>query len=294
MTKFRGTGIAIITPFKANKEIDFTALESLINYWIKNKVEYLVVMGTTGESVTLSQKEKIQLFDFCIEKINKRVPLVIGIGGNNTAAVIESFKDFDLSKADAILSVSPYYNKPTQEGIYRHYAAIAKASPLPIILYNVPGRTMSNITAATTLRLAKDFSNIIAVKEASGNLEQVAEIIENKPERFLVISGDDNLTLPILALGGDGVISVSANAFTLDFSNMVRAVLAGDLATARTLHYKLFTLTKLLFEEGNPTGIKESLKLMNLCGNNVRLPLVEASDSLSSKLQDELTKQGYL
>ncbi len=294
MTKFRGTGIAIITPFKANKEIDFTALESLINYWIKNKVEYLVVMGTTGESVTLSQKEKIQLFDFCTEKINKRVPLVIGIGGNNTAAVIESFKDFDLSKADAILSVSPYYNKPTQEGIYRHYAAIAKASPLPIILYNVPGRTMSNITAATTLRLAKDFSNIIAVKEASGNLEQVAEIIENKPEGFLVISGDDNLTLPILALGGDGVISVSANAFTLDFSNMVRAVLVGDLATARTLHYKLFTITKLLFEEGNPAGIKESLKLMNLCGNNVRLPLVEASDSLSSKLQDELTKQGYL
>jgi len=240
-----GTGVAIVTPFKKNGTVDFTALKKLVNHLINGKVEYLVVMGTTGESVTLSKEEKQEVMDCVVKETKKRVPLVLGVGGNNTSEVVKQIEKVDSKNFSAILSVSPYYNKPSQEGIYQHYKAISKASKLPIILYNVPGRTSSNISAETTLRLAKDFKNIVAIKEASGNLAQCMQIINGRPKNFLVISGDDNLTLPIIACGGDGVISVVANAYPKDFSDMLRAALGYDLDTARKLHYKLMDFTDL-------------------------------------------------
>ena len=286
MSKFKGTGVAIVTPFKADKSVDYDALERLVEHLVSNGIDYLVVQGTTGESVTLTKEEKKETLAF-IQKINNgRIPVVLGIGGNCTATVVETLKTTDLTGVDAILSVSPYYNKPTQEGIYQHYKAIAEASPLPIILYNVPGRTSSNILASTTLRLARDFKNIIAVKEASGNLEQCMEIINNKPEGFLVISGDDALTLPIIASGGDGVISVIANAFPLGFSDMVRAALKADLHTAQKLHYKYFEMIHYLFVEGNPAGVKEALKILNITGDTVRLPLVNVGDMTYMKIKE--------
>ena len=286
MSKFKGTGVAIVTPFKADKSVDYDALERLVEHLVSNGIDYLVVQGTTGESVTLTKEEKKETLAF-IQKINNgRIPVVLGIGGNCTATVVETLKTTDLTGVDAILSVSPYYNKPTQEGIYQHYKAIAEASPLPIILYNVPGRTSSNILASTTLRLARDFKNIIAVKEASGNLEQCMEIINNKPEGFLVISGDDALTLPIIASGGDGVISVIANAFPLGFSDMVRAALKADLHTAQKLHYKYFEMIHYLFVEGNPAGVKAALKILNITGDTVRLPLVNVGDMTYMKIKE--------
>ncbi|MCB0402233.1 MAG: 4-hydroxy-tetrahydrodipicolinate synthase [Flavobacteriales bacterium] len=285
MTKFKGTGVAIVTPFQQDKSVDYNALNRLVEHLISGGVEYLVVQGTTGESVTLTKEEKAATLQFIKEVNNGRVPLVLGVGGNCTATVVETLKNLDPSGLDAILSVSPYYNKPTQEGIYQHYKAVSEASPLPIILYNVPGRTSSNILAATTLRLANDFKNIIAIKEASGNLEQCMEIINNKPEGFLVISGDDALTLPFVASGGNGVISVIANAFPQGFSEMVRAALAGDMPKAQQLHYKYFSLIHYLFVEGNPAGIKTVLSELNITGVDVRLPLVNVSEQTKNKIK---------
>ncbi len=286
----KGTGVAIVTPFNTKNEVDYASLTKLLEHIITNKVEYVVVLGTTGESVTLSKEEKKGIVKHVVLTVNSRVPIVLGLGGNNTAEIIEALENTDFSGISAILSVSPYYNKPTQEGIYQHYKLIAEKSPLPIILYNVPGRTASNITAATTLRLANDFKNIIAIKEASGILEQSMQIIKNRPSGFLVISGDDNLTLPIMAAGGDGVISVVANAFPKEFSEMVRKCLANDFNGARELHYKTFEITEQLFADGNPGGIKAALKLLNICEDAIRLPLVKVNSNVFNKLEELVKK----
>lgn len=292
MNKFRGTGVALITPFDSDHNIDFNGLEKLVNHCIEGGVDYLVVMGTTGENAVLSNAEKQEVLKF-VQKVNAgRKPIVYGIGGNNTAALVETIKNTDFSEIDAILSVSPYYNKPTQEGIYQHFKTISEASPVDIIVYNVPGRTSSNMTAQTTVRLAKDFDNIIAIKEASGDMEQVMTIINNRPEGFLVISGDDNLTLPIIACGGDGVISVSGQGFPKVFSPMVKDALNGDMAAARKGHYRLLEVTKMLFAEGNPGGIKAALKHQNICEEYMRQPLWMINDELRTKIGEEMQKQG--
>ncbi len=290
MNELKGTGVALVTPFNTDGSVDFVSLEKLVNHCINGGLEYLVALGTTGESATLNKSEKKQVVDCIIKTANGRVPVVIGIGGNNTADVIETIKNTDFTGITAILSVSPYYNKPTQEGIYQHYKAIAEVAPKPIILYNVPGRTSSNILPATTLRLANDFKNIVAVKEASGNMEQIMDIVQHKPEGFLVISGDDALTLPIVAAGGDGVISVVANAFPKQFSDMVRHTLKGDVAAARPLHYSLTEIIKLLFVEGNPGGVKAALKQLGVMDDNVRLPLVKVSQNTYSQLEERVKK----
>lgn len=282
---FTGTGVAIVTPFTTKGEVDFPALTKLVEHLIKGRVEYIVVLGTTGETATLSKEEKQQVIAHIVKTTKKRVPLVLGVGGNNTAELVEQLKKDDLSDFDAILSVSPYYNKPSQEGIYQHYKAIAKASPLPIILYNVPGRTASNITWETTIRLAKEFKNIIAIKEASGNIEQCMKIIKYRPDNFLIISGDDNLTLPLIASGADGVISVVANAYPKDFSDMVRFALVHDLKNAQKLHYKLMEITEQLFADGNPGGVKVVLAQKKITQPTVRLPLVEPNDIVKAKLK---------
>ena len=284
-TNFTGTGVAIVTPFTTKGDIDFPALTKLVEHLIKGRVEYIVVLGTTGETATLSKEEKQQVIAHIIKATKKRIPLVLGVGGNNTAELVMQLKKDDLSGFDAILSVSPYYNKPSQEGIYQHYKAIAKASPLPIILYNVPGRTSSNITAETTLRLANEFKNIIAIKEASGNIEQCMKIIKYRPDNFLIISGDDNLTLPLIASGADGVISVVANAYPKDFSDMVRFALVHDLKNAQKLHYKLMEITEQLFADGNPGGVKVVLAKKKITQPTVRLPLVEPNDTVKAKLK---------
>ena len=286
MTKFKGTGVAIVTPFNADKSVDYPSLEKLVEHLIKNGIDYLVVQGTTGESVTLTATEKEEVLSFIIKVNNNRLPIVLGIGGNSTASVIETFKTANLNGVDAILSVSPYYNKPTQEGIYQHYKALAEVSSKPIILYNVPGRTSSNITAATTLRLANDFEQIIAVKEASGDLEQCMEVIHHKPKDFLVISGDDALTLPFIACGGDGVISVIANAFPKGFSDMVNYALQANLKEAQQLHYKYLKMIHYLFVEGNPAGVKAALKILGITGDDVRLPLVSVGEQTFNKIKE--------
>jgi 4-hydroxy-tetrahydrodipicolinate synthase len=284
-TQLKGTGVAIVTPFSKNGSVDFAGLSKLINHLMKGKAEYLVVLGTTGETATLTKKEKEQVIAHVIKATKKRVPLVLGIGGNNTQEVIDTIKHTDLSAFAAILSVSPYYNKPSQRGIYEHYKAIAKSTKKPIILYNVPGRTASNITAETTLKLAHNFKNIVAIKEASGNIEQCMTIINNKPKDFLLISGDDNLTLPLLACGASGVISVLANAFPKEFSDMVRAGLDGDFKTARIIHYLCFEITNQLFADGNPGGVKVALELLGICKPTLRLPLVEPNDEVRKQLK---------
>lgn len=287
MKNFRGSGVALVTPFTASGEVDHTGLRKLVNFVTEKGINYLVVMGTTGESATLTKAEKDAVLATVIDENKGKLPIVLGIGGNNTQAVLEAFKSQDFTGVDAILSVSPYYNKPTQEGIYQHYKVLAEATELPIILYNVPGRTASNISAQTTLRLAHDFKNIIAVKEASGNLEQIMEITMNRPEGFLVISGDDNLTLPMLALGGDGVISVSGQGYPEVFSKMVNDGLSGKIEEARKGHYELFEVTKMLFAEGNPGGIKVALEARGVCGAGVRLPLWPISESLKNDIVAE-------
>lgn len=292
MQAFRGTGVALVTPFTKDLSIDFNALERLVSHCVEGGVEYLVVMGTTGENPVLNKTEKKQVLKAVIEAANGRVPIVYGVGGNNTQAIVEELKSEDFSGVSAILSVSPYYNKPTQEGIYQHYKLISENSPLPIILYNVPGRTGSNMTADTTLRLARDFDNIFAVKEASGDLNQVMQIIKDRPEGFMVISGDDNLTFPMLALGGDGVISVSGQAFPAVFTEMVRKGLAGDMEAARPLHYSLFDITNMLFEEGNPGGVKACLDIQNIMDSYMRQPLWPISSDLRNRLEAEMVKQG--
>lgn len=284
MNTFKGTGIAIVTPFTTRLEIDYDALGKLIEFWISGKVDYLVVMGTTGESVTLNKEEKKELLSFCVKKIAGRIPLVLGLGGNHTAEIIASMRSFDLTGVSALLSVSPYYNKPNQRGIYEHFKTIALASPLPIILYNVPGRTGSNMLPKTTLQLANDFKNIIGIKEASGNLEQITDIIINRPDGFLVISGDDNLTLPTIASGGDGLISVVANAYPAEYSRMVKHCLSGEFSQALPLHLKYFNLVKLLFADGSPGGIKAVLKAMNLCPDVVRPPLYNISEEIEKQI----------
>ncbi len=267
-------GVALITPFKSDESVDFDALARLVEYQIKNGTDYLVVLGTTAETPTLTEQEKEEVTRFVIQCAAKRIPIVLGVGGNNTKAVVEKLKTTDFSGIDAILSVTPYYNKPSQEGIYQHYAAIAKASPLPIVLYNVPGRTGVNMLAETTLRLAKEFNNICAIKEASGNFSQIDDIIKNKPADFMVISGDDGITFPLITLGAVGVISVIGNAFPSEFSRMVRLGLQGDYKSARLIHHHFNELIQLLFVEGNPAGVKSMLAVMGFIDNTLRLPLV--------------------
>ena len=282
--KLRGTGVALVTPFK-NNQVDYAGLERLIEHNIIGGVEFLVTMGTTGESVTLTKKEKIEVMDFTIRTAAGRVGIVAGFGGYNTAEVIEQMQSYHFEGVDAILSVSPAYNKPTQEGIFRHYMALADVTPRPIILYNVPGRTGSNMSAETTIRLANASDKFIAVKEASGNMRQCMEIIYGRPDGFIVLSGDDNITLPLIACGAEGVVSVVGNAYPREFSDMTRAALAGDYETAKKLHYKLLHLIDLLFVEGNPGGIKANLEILGICSSEVRLPLAPISDKTFEALK---------
>jgi 4-hydroxy-tetrahydrodipicolinate synthase len=285
----KGMGVALITPFKADKSIDFNALARLLEHQIKSGIDFLVVLGTTAETATLTHDEKRQVREFVVQRVAGRVPLVIGIGGNNTLGVIDEIRSTDLSAFSAILSVVPYYNKPSQEGIYQHYAAIAQASPLPIVLYNVPGRTGVNMTAETTLRLVGDFpEKIVAVKEASGNFSQIDDIIKRKPADFAVISGDDGITFPLITLGAVGVISVIGNAFPREFSRMVRLALEGDYANALLIHHKFTELFSLLFVDGNPAGVKCLLHAMGYIENELRLPLVPTRITTYDKIRSVL------
>lgn len=288
--KFSGTGVAIITPFKKDLSIDFEGLEKQIEHLIANGINYLVVLGTTGESVTHTEDEKKQLVTFIKEKVSNRIPIVLGVGGNNTQAVVDQIKKTDFDQIDAILSVAPYYNKPSQEGLYQHFKAIAKACPVDVILYNVPGRTGSNIKAETTLRLAHDFKNIVAVKEASGDFSQAMYIIKDKPEHFIVVSGEDALTLPLMAVGVSGVISVVANAFPKEFSSMVQFALNNNFKEAEKIHYRLLEFIDYLFIEGNPAGIKAALEILGIIENNLRLPLVKVSDKTYEKIDELIQK----
>lgn len=288
MEILKGTGVALVTPFKDDGSVDFEGLKNLVAF-VSAHVDYLVVHGTTGEAATTTIAEKKAIFDFIKAQNKGKLPLVYGIGGNNTAAVIETIQSTDLEGVSAILSVSPYYNKPSQEGIYQHYKAIADASPLPVILYNVPGRTMSNISVETTLRLAAH-PNIIGTKEASGDLSQCSRIVENKPDGFLLISGDDILTPAMMAIGGLGVISVAANAFPDIMGQMTSAALRADFNEANTNNHKLLSINPLLYAESNPVGVKEVLRQKGICGNQVRLPLVKASENLVSQINQELEK----
>lgn len=288
--KFRGTGVALVTPFNSDGSVDFDGLKKLVDHVTAGKVEYLVVMGTTAENATLSSSERQEVLNVVQQHNNGRLPVVYGIGGNNTAQLLETIRTTNFEDIDAILSVSPYYNKPTQEGIYQHYKTLSEASPVPIILYNVPGRTSSNISADTTLRLARDFNNIVAIKEASGDMEQIMKIINERPEGFMVISGDDNFTLPMIASGGDGVVSVSGQGFPEAFTEMVRMALDNKMPEARALHYQLFEVTKMLFEEGNPGGIKVVLNKRGVCGDTMRLPLWPVSDSLRERIEAETAR----
>jgi len=290
-TKFKGTGVAIVSPFHEDGKVNFNSLQKLIEHLIGNKINYIVSMGTTGESVTLSKEEKKEILKFTVEKVQKRVPIVVGIGGNNTAEIVKSIDGSDLNGVDAILSVSPYYNKPTQEGIFQHYKTIATNAPLPIIIYNVPGRTSSNILAATTLRMAHEIDNILGVKEASGDLVQCMEIVRDRPQGFMVISGDDALTLPMIGFGMDGVISVVANAFPREFSDMVQSALNREFKEAQKLHFSLLEIMDLLFAEGNPGGVKAALKIIGICDHEVRQPLVKVSDDLYQKIEEAIQKR---
>lgn len=282
--KLKGLGVALVTPFKKDKSVDFDALRTMVEYVITGSADYIVVLGTTGETPSLFPEEKEQIRNLIIEVNAGRVPLVLGVGGNNTQAVVNELLSADFSKFSAILSVVPYYNKPSQEGIYQHYKAVSEASPLPVVLYNVPGRTGVNMTAATTLKLARDCENIIGVKEASGNFAQIEEIIKNKPERFEVISGDDSITYPLMTLGAVGVISVIGNAFPMQFGKMVRLCLEGDFQKALPIHWRFNELFNLLFVDGNPAGVKCTLNALGLIDNELRLPLVPTRMSTNEKI----------
>jgi 4-hydroxy-tetrahydrodipicolinate synthase len=284
MNNLKGLGVAMVTPFKVNKEIDYPALEKLTNYLIGGGVDYLVVMGTTGEAATLSMIEKQEILDFVIKINNKRLPIVFGIGGNDTIKMVDDYNYFKLDDVSAILSASPYYSKPSQEGIYQHYKFLSKNMNHDIILYNVPGRTASNMTAETTIRIAEEFKNVIAIKEASGDLGQVMHIINKKPQDFLVISGDDALTLPMISTGAEGLISVIANSHPVVTKNLVAKALDGDFMSSRKSHYQLLELIEAIFADGNPGGVKEILKIMDIMGNNVRLPLVPVNKKVNEKL----------
>jgi len=289
MQSLIGTGVALITPFKKDHTVDVEALVKIVNFQIENGIDYLVVLGTTGEPATLTNSEKDLVIETIVKANNQRVPLVLGIGGNNTQQVVEELKSRNLSDFVAILSVSPYYNKPTQEGIYQHFKAIAENSPLPIIVYNVPGRTASNMLPSTVIRLANDFKNIIAIKEAAGDMVQAMELIQNKPKDFLVISGDDMLALPIVLAGGSGVISVIGEAFPKEFSKMIRLGLERKVEEAYAIHYALADVINLIFEQGNPAGVKECFKNLGLCEAEVRLPLISVDEVLSQKIKHFFT-----
>lgn len=273
-TKLRGMGVALITPFKSDESVDYESLIRLVDYQIKNHADFLCVLGTTAETPTLTEEEKHNIKNIVVERVNGKIPILLGVGGNNTHAVIKTLKESDFSGVDAVLSVVPYYNKPSQEGIYQHYKAISESTDLPIVLYNVPGRTGVNMQAETTLRIACNCKNVIAIKEASGNLTQVDDIIKNKPENFDVISGDDGFTYPLITLGAVGIISVIGNAFPHEFGRMVRLAMQGDYANALTIHHKFAELFKLLFVDGNPAGVKAMLNAMGMIENKLRLPLV--------------------
>jgi 4-hydroxy-tetrahydrodipicolinate synthase len=285
MKKLKGTGVAIVTPFKNDSSIDFAAFGRVVNHVINGGVNYIVVMGTTGESVTLAKDEKKAIICYILEAIDNRVPLVVGIGGNNTQEIINQVRSLDLSGVDAILSVAPYYNKPNQRGIFQHFKAIATWSPIPVIIYNVPGRTGSNISADTCIQLATECENIVAVKEASGNMEQIMKILKDKPENFSVISGDDLNALPIIAAGGSGLISVLANAFPVQWTEMVSQCLKSNFKAAREIQFRFLEMIELLFIDGSPAGVKAMLNIMNLCQNNLRLPLVPVSRTIYSRIQ---------
>ncbi len=279
-----GTGVAIVTPFHFSGETDFGSLRKLLNNIIENGVDFIVGLGTTSEAVTLTSEEKKEVMKYVIETVDSRIPVVMGIGGNNTRSVIEEIDNTDFTGISAILSVAPYYNKPNQRGIYEHFKTISEHSPVPIILYNVPGRTSSNISAETTLKLAKDFKNIAAIKEASGDFDQIMKIIQSKPDGFNVLSGDDALTLPMISLGAEGVISVIANGYPEQFSKMVNLARIGDIEDARNIHYELISIINLIFEDGNPAGIKAVLEILGIMGNNLRLPMVPVNHDLYMKL----------
>lgn len=289
MSVFEGTGVALVTPFTSKGAVDYDALRKLVRYQIDNGTDFLVVQGTTGETATLSADEKEKVLTTVIEENKGELKVVLGLAGNNTAATVAAFQEFNRDGVDGFLTASPHYNKPSQEGIFQHFKALSEATKLPIILYNVPGRTGSNVTAQTTLRLAA-LKNIVAVKEASGNLEQVMEIIQHAPEGFNVLSGEDALTMPMIAAGAHGVISVVANAFPKRFSKMVKASREGDLKTARKEHYALLSITHLFFAEGNPSGVKASLKAQDLMQEHLRLPLTMVTESLRSKIEEETKK----
>lgn len=284
----KGTGVAIITPFHDSGNIDFGSFEKIIEHLIGGGTDYIVALGTTGESATLSRDEKVAVLEFVVEIVKGRLPVVAGLGGNNTQEVINTIKATSFDGIDSILSVCPYYNKPQQKGLYNHFKAIAGACPIPVILYNVPGRTSVNLLPETTLRLANDFNNIIGIKEASGNLLHCMEIIKDRPQGFQVISGDDALTFPLIALGADGVISVVANAFPREFSEMVNLCLKGKFIKARSLHFSLLPFTNALFMDGNPSGIKAAMEILGLCKSNVRLPLAKVQKNVHSLIAEQI------
>jgi 4-hydroxy-tetrahydrodipicolinate synthase len=288
MHQFRGTGVALVTPFNNDGSVDYASLDKVVDHVINGGVNYLVALGTTSEAPTMNGDERKKVLAAIIVKCNKRVPVVCGIGGNNTAEVIANLSEYDLTNVDGILSVVPYYNKPTQEGLYQHFKAIANATTKPIILYNVPGRTVTNMLPATTLRLANEFKHIVAVKEASGNMSQCMDLVQGKPAHFAVLSGDDDLVLPQVAIGMDGVISVAANCFSKDFTMMVNDALAGNYPNAQKLHYKMLEGIRLLFVEGNPAGVKCVLNEMKICGEALRLPIVPVSAATKQKIQEYL------
>ena len=286
LNKFKGLGVAMVTPFTNSNEVDYKAVERLVEHLIGGNVNYIVLLGTTAESATLTDTEKQELVNFVAKQNNKRVPLVVGIGGNNTSNLVKTLHSFDLSCVDGILSVTPYYNKPTQKGLELHYKAFAAETELPIILYNVPGRTGINMTAQTTLKLANEVKNIVAIKEASGNLNQQSYILRDRPNDFLVLSGDDGLILPQIAMGLDGIISVGGNAFPKEYSTLVKYVQSNNLSQAQAIHYKFTEIIDNLFIEGNPGGIKAALNILGIIENNLRLPLAPVSDRTFSKIKE--------
>lgn len=286
--RFKGMGVALITPFKEDGSVDYPALIRMVDHLVQNGADFLCVLGTTAETPTLTTEEKKEITRLVVEHVNGRIPIMLGCGGNNTQAIIDSLKNDDFTGIDAILSVVPYYNKPSQEGIYQHYKAIAESTDLPIVLYNVPGRTGVNMTAETTLRIARDFKNVIAIKEASGNITQMDDIIKNKPENFDVISGDDGITFPLITLGAVGVISVIGNAFPKEFSRMTRLALQGDYANALKIHHSFTELFSLLFVDGNPAGVKAMLNAMGMIENRLRLPLVPTRITTFEKMRQIL------
>lgn len=290
MQSLIGTGVALVTPFKKDFSVDVEALKRIVNYQIDNGIDYMVVLGTTGEPATLKKEEKELVIKTIIETNNGRLPLVLGVGGNNTAEVVEELKTRDFTGFTAVLSVSPYYNKPTQEGIYQHFKAIAEASPLPVILYNVPGRTASNVLPSTVIRLANDFKNVVAIKEAAGDIVQAMKLIQGAPKGFLVISGDDMVTLPMVLAGGAGVISVIAEGFPKQFSEMVRLGLERKVDEAYKLHYQIADSIDMIFEQGNPAGVKEIFKTLGLSENTVRLPLVNVNEDLAGRIEQFVKK----